>query len=264
MLPPQLRNITSKWWFYVLLFLIPLFVPPYTSKPIAYGQVGDLMGLVLRESLVPYLWLAPIFHLVTIIFAVLLWKFNAKIMKYFYVYLAINFAFIALAQNITVNEKYGFVIVSNNLLQVLIVGILWVPAFFHHENKLAEEKREKWRFWALPLAILAFWSPMTVLGQPDFNPILFLSSEYGLAFCFTTPVMIYILSLYYPRIYKPAYRFLCIVGVYFGFLNLSGPLILSGYPLWVAILHIPLFTISIYGLLLEKIKIKPIQYLERK
>jgi hypothetical protein len=256
MLPFTLRRITSKWWFYLLLFLIPLFVPPYTSKPMTYGQIGELMGLVLRESLIPYLWLAPAFHLATLVLVILLWKRNTKVIKYFYMYLAVNFVFIAFAQNITVNEKYGFVIVSNNLLQMLLVGILWVPALFCHEKEFASEEREKWRFWAVPLAILAFWSPMTVLGQPDFNPILFLTSEYGLAFCFTTPVMIYILTLYYPNIYKPAYRFLCIVGAYFGLLNLSGPLILSGYPVWVAILHIPLFTISTYGLLLEKIKTK--------
>jgi hypothetical protein len=180
-------------------------------------------------------------------------------MKYFYAYLAVNFVFIAFAQNITFNEQFGFVILFNNLLQILLVGILWIPAIFRLEDEFVVVEREKWRFWAVPLVILAFWVPMTVLGQPDFNPMLFLTSQYGLAFCFTAPVMIYILTLYYPNVYKPAYRFLCIVGVYFGLLNLSGPLIISGYPVWVAILHIPLFTISIYGLALEKIKTKVIQ-----
>lgn len=256
MLTLNLRKLTSKWWFYLLLFLIPLFVPTYTSKPMAYGQIGELMGIVLRESLIPYIWLAPAFHLATIVLIILLWKLNTKVVKYFYAYLAVNFVFIAFAQNITVNEKFGFVIISNNLLHILLIGILWVPAIFQHENEFAAVKLEKWRFWAVPLAILAFWVPMTLLGQPDFNPILLLTSEYGLAFCFTAPVMIYILTLYYPNIYKPAYRFLCIVGAYIGLLNLIGPLIIQGYPLWVAILHIPLFTISIYGLTLEKIKTK--------
>lgn len=256
MLTLNLRKLTSKWWFYLLLFLIPLFVPPYTSKPMAYGQVGELMGIVLRESIEPYLWLAPAFHLATIVLVILLWKFNTKVLKYFYAYLAVNFVFIAFAQNITFNEKFGFVIISSNLLQILLAGILWVPAIFRHQNIFVSVELKKWRFWAVPLAILAFWVPMNVIGQQDFNPILLLTSEYGLAFCFTAPVMIYILTFYYPNIYKPAYRFLCIVGIYFGLLNLSGPLIIPGYPLWVAILHIPLFTISIYGLVLEKIKTK--------
>jgi len=168
----------------------------------AYGQIGELMGIVLRESLMPYIWLAPAFHLATIVLIILLWKLNTKVAKYFYAYLAVNFVFIAFAQNITVNEKFGFVIISNNLLHILLVGILWIPAIFQHENEFAAVKLEKWRFCAVPLAILAFWVPMTLLGQPDFNPILLLTSEYGLAFCFTAPVMIYILTLYYPNIYK--------------------------------------------------------------
>jgi hypothetical protein len=45
-------------------------------------------------------------------------------------YLAINFVFIAFAQNITFNEQFGFVIIFNNLLQILLVGILWIPAIF--------------------------------------------------------------------------------------------------------------------------------------
>ena len=256
MLTLNLQKLTSKWWFYLLLFLIPLFVPPYTSKPMAYEQVGELMGIVVREALKPYDWLAPAFHLATILLVILLWKFNTKVSKYFHAYLAVNFVFMALAQNITFNEKFGFVIIFNNLLHILLIGILWVSAIFRHGKEFASVELEKWRFWAVPLAILAFWAPMNGLGQPDFNPMLLLTSEYGLAFCFTAPVIIFVLTLYYPNIYKPAFRFLCFVGAYIGLLNLNGPLIIPGYPLWVAILHIPLFTISIYGLALEKIKTK--------
>jgi len=250
----NLRTLTSRWWFYLLLFLLPLLVPPYTSKPMAYEQVGELMGIVLRESLEPYNWLAPVFHLVTIVLVILLWKFNRKVSKYVYGYLAVNFVFIALAQNIAFTERFGFVVIFNNLFHILIVGILFVPAIFRRENDFVPIELEKWRFWAVPLAILAFWAPMDGLGQPNFSPMLLLTSGYGLAFCFTAPVLIFILTLYYPNIYKPAYRFLCIVGAYFGMLNLVGPSIIPGYPVWVAFLHIPLFSISIYGLALEKMK----------
>ena len=255
----NVRTLTSKWWFYLLLFLIPLLVPSYTSEPWAFGQVGELVGTVVREALQPYAWLAPVFHLATLVLLILLWKFNMKVSKYFYAYLVVNFVFMALAQNITFTEKFGFVIIFNNLLHILLIAIFWVPAIFRHENELRPVNLEKWRFWAVPLVILAFWAPMNEIGQPDFNPMLLLTSEYGLAFCFTAPVMIFVLTLYYPNIYKPAYRFLCVVGAYLGVLNLNGPLIIPGYPLWVAILHIPLFTISIYGLALEKIKTKALQ-----
>lgn len=213
------------------------------------------MGIVVREALKPYEWLAPVFHLVTVVFVILLLKFNLKVARYFYAYLVLDFVFMALAQNITLNEKFGLVIIFNNLLHILIIGILYVPAIFRQENLLSS-KLEKWRFWAVPLAVLAFWAPMDGLGQPDFSPMLLLMSGYGLAFCFTAPVLIFIFTLYYPNIYKPAYRFLCIVGVYLGMLNLIGPLIIPEYPFWVAFLHVPLFSISIYGLALERMKLR--------
>jgi len=246
------RGLTTKWWFFLLLFLIPLIIQPYTSKTVAYGQVGELMGIVVREALKPYSWLAPAFHLATIIFVILLWKFNMKVSRYFYAYLAVNFVFMAFAQNITVNEKFGFVVIFNNLIHILIVGILFVPAIFRRGNEVARVELQKWRFWAMPLAVLSFWSPMNDLGQPDLNPLLLLTSQYGLAFCLTAPVIVFILSLCYPNVYKPAYRFLCVVGAYIGLLNLVGPAIIPGYPFWVAFLHVPLFTISLYGLILER------------
>ncbi|UCH70740.1 MAG: hypothetical protein JSV29_01790 [Candidatus Bathyarchaeota archaeon] len=107
----------------MLLFLIPLLVPSYTSEPLALGQVGELMGIVVREALQPYAWLAPVFHLATLVFLTLLWKFNMKVLKYFYAYLAVNFVFMALAQNITVTEKFGFVIIFSNLFLILLIGM---------------------------------------------------------------------------------------------------------------------------------------------
>ena len=250
----DLRMLTSKWWFYFLLFLVPLFVPPYTSEPLAYDQVGELMGVVLREALKPYGWWAPVFHIITIFLVILVWKFNWKVSRYFYAYFALDSIFMAFAQNIVFTEKFGLVIIFSNLLQILIIGILFVPAIFRPRNDFVPSKLEKWRLWAAPLAILAFWAQMDALGQQDFSPMLLLTSAYGLAFCFTAPVLILILSLYFPNVYKPAYRFLCIVGTYIGVLNLMGPLTIPEYPVWVTFLHIPLLSISIYGLALEKIR----------
>jgi hypothetical protein len=213
------------------------------------------MGVVVRESLQPYGWLAPLFHVATIVFVILLWRFNKKVSKYFYAYLAASYVFMALAQNITFTEEFGLVVIFSNLLQILLVGILWAQAVFAAQNDLSPAKLERWRFWALPLAVLAFWAPMNEIGEPDLSPMLLLTSAYGLAFCFTTPVIVFILTLHHPNVYKPAYRFLCMVGAYLGVLNMGGPLMIPGYPLWVAFLHIPLLSVSVYGLVLERIKV---------
>jgi len=244
----DLENLTKKWWFYVTFFLVVMFIQPLV-KPIDFAE----MGVILREALVPYGWLAPIFHVATIIFVILLWKYDGKIGRYFYAYLGGNYIFSALAQNITVLEEHGFVIVISNLILILFVGVFFVWAVFRYEKSFEPQELKLWRFWAIPFAILAFWGPMNEFAQPHFDPILLLTSGYGLAFCFTTPVTIFILTLYHPGIYKPAYRFLCVVGLYFGFINIIGPLTIPEYTVWLAFLHVPLFTISIYGLILEKI-----------
>lgn len=80
----DLRESALRWWFYLLLFLIPLLIPLYTRKPMAYEQAGELMGIVLREALKPYDWLAPAFHLATIVLVILLWRFNKKVSRYLY------------------------------------------------------------------------------------------------------------------------------------------------------------------------------------
>lgn len=248
----DLENLTRKWWFYVAFFLIVMFIQPLVN-PIDFAE----MGVVLREALVPYGWVAPIFHVVTAIFVILLWKFDGKIGRYFYAYLGGNYIFSAVAQNIAVLEERGFVIVISNLMLILFVGILFVRAVFRYGRDFELQELKIWRFWAIPFAILAFWGPMNEYAQPSFDPMLLLTSSYGLAFCFTTPVIIFILTLFYPRISKPAYRFLCVTGLYFGFVNIIGPFTIPEYTIWLAFLHVPLFIISIYGLILEK-KLPPI------
>lgn len=250
----DLENLTKKWWFYLLLFLIAFMTPPYTAKPVTYMETGELVITVLREAFTQHRWLAPVFHIATTILIIFLWKFGEKIGQYFYAYLAGNYIFMAFASSMAVTEKFGFVVISSNLFLILFVGFLWILGIFQCKGDFESPKIQKWRLWAIPLAILAFWFPINELAQPNFNPLLLLTSDYGIAFCPTTPVMVFILTLYHPNIYKPAYRVLCVVGTYFGILNVTAPLTLPGYTSWLAILHVPLLTISIYGLMLEKMK----------
>ena len=62
----------------------------------------------------------------------------------------------------------------------------------------------------MPLALLAFLSPATVIDgvvYPDFNPILLLTSlAYGLSYCLTTPVFLFLLIVALPNVLPLAYR----------------------------------------------------------
>ena len=253
-IPRDLDSLTRKPWFYALIIFCSFFLPPITSQPYRYYELPNLMMEIFIYGLLPYKQFASIFHISTILFVVALWKKPHPTGRIFYLYLAINFIFIALAQNVVYTPSFGNVILLSNMFLFLVVGMFWLIGVIKYPQPLLANRGSRWHFLGLPLAILAFCSPMDYMGNPAFDPVYFLTSEYGLAFCFTVPVVVYILSFFYATVYLPAFRVTCIFGLGIGILNLTGPLWIPGYPLWVAFLHTPLFLLTIYGLLLGKIQ----------
>jgi hypothetical protein len=102
----------------------------------------------------------------------------------------------------------------------------------------------------LPFAFLAFWSPINAQLNPDFNPLLLLNSSFGVMYCPTTPVIIALLTLIYPRVNTIVLRATSFVGLIIGLFNVMSYFIMPGYTLWNLVLHTPLVLISLYGLLL--------------
>lgn len=88
--------------------------------------------------------------------------------------------------------------------------------------------------------------------MPDFNPLYFFTNMAGLAFCLMTPVYLGILTLYHPRVNLATLRVTGLVGSIIGFYNILTNFIMFPELLWWnGVLHIPLITISIYGLVLS-------------
>jgi len=102
---------------------------------------------------------------------------------------------------------------------------------------------------------LAFWAPYVTSGsgvEPDFNPILLLiSPDYGLAFCFTTPIFLFLLILFYPHVNMLAYRITAFNGLLYGVFNLTHWF--KPELRWMGFLHLPLLIISIYALIVPRI-----------
>jgi len=107
---------------------------------------------------------------------------------------------------------------------------------------------------AYTLAFLAFWFPAGPGGQIDFNPLYLLTSDFGVAFCLTTPVVVAVLTLIYPQVNRKVLEVTCSAGVLYGIINLLMPVLFEPRAWWGnGVLHIPLFSISLYGLLLPRI-----------
>jgi len=237
---------------FIVLFLC-LFLPSYASKPFKQEEITLLIRDVMIKTSVAYLWLSPILHLTTIAIIIAIFRYRQRIGRVADAYFGILFLFFAFSNNIATTENYGLTIITSNLVQMAVVGLFWMWDVFKSRNVYVFQSLPLWRYWVVPLAILAFWSPMNADLSPNFSPLLLLTSSFGVMFCPTTPVIIAILTLIYPKVN----RYVLVVTSFVGFLidifNAMSLFIMPGYTLWNFILHIPLISISLYGLLITRI-----------
>jgi hypothetical protein len=86
-------------------------------------------------------------------------------------------------------------------------------------------------------------------------------------YCPTTPVIVALLTLIYPRVNTYVLRTTSFVGLTVGLFNAMSYFIMPGYTLWNLFLHTPLIFISLYGLLipiLVKKNLSPQESQEKK
>jgi hypothetical protein len=87
--------------------------------------------------------------------------------------------------------------------------------------------------------------------HPNFNPLLLLvSQDYGLTFCITTPIFLFLLILFYPQVNMLAYRITAFNGLLYGVFNLT--YWFTPELRWMGFLHLPILIISVYALVLPR------------
>ena len=243
-----------KWLYpvvYVLFFLINA-VPLYAEKPFAPQDTQDVIINLLMICTDPYKALGPIFHVGTAIIVVLIIAFQEKMGRVLAAYMGLNYLVIAFVQTMGTTEKYGFVIHSGALITCLILGITWIVVAFKTELGTSFRDVPLSRYLLLPLALLAFWAPYDAQVRPYFNPLLLLTSpDYGLTFCLTTPVFLFLLVLFYPKVNIFAYRITAFNGLLYGLFNIAH--FFDPKLRWMGVLHLPLLIISLYALILPRI-----------
>jgi len=237
-----------------LLILVVLFIcsflPVFAALPFSQQDSSLVIKEVLMKTSVAYLWLSPIVHVVTVVLLVALYLFGSRVGRIVDVLFAILFLFIAFSNHIAVTDAYGLAVVTGNLVPILIVGLFWVWEVHRPQNDYVFERLPAWRYWVLPFVFLAFWSPVDAQLNPDFNPLLLLNSSFGVMYCPTTPVIIALLTLIYPRINSYVLKITSFAGLMIGLFNVMSYFTMPGYTLWNLFLHTPLIFISLYGLLI--------------
>jgi hypothetical protein len=241
--------------------LICSFLPVFAATPFPQQDSSLVIKEVLMKTSVAYLWLSPIIHVVTVVLLVALYLYGSRVGRVADAFFAMLFLFIAFSNHIAVTDTYGVAVVTGNLVPILIVGMLWVWEVYKPQNHYVFKRLPAWRYWVLPFAFLAFWSPIDAQLNPDFNPLLLLNSSFGVMYCPTTPVIIALLTLIYPRVNTIVLRATSFVGLIMGLFNLMSFFIMPGYTLWNLVLHTPLIFISLYGMLMP-ILVKTVRSLE--
>jgi hypothetical protein len=234
----------------VVLFICSMFLPVFAASPFSQQDSSLVIKEVLMKTSVAYLWLSPIVHVFTLVLLVALYLYGSRVGRVADGFFAILFLFIAFSNHIAVTDTYGLAVVTGNLVPVLIVGLFWVWEVYRPKNNYVFERLPAWRYWVLPFAFLAFWSPINAQLNPDFNPLLLLNSSFGVMYCPTTPVIVALLTLIYPRVNTIVLRATSFVGLIMGLFNVMSYFIMPGYTLWNLFLHTPLIFISLYGLLI--------------
>jgi hypothetical protein len=253
----RIRKLASRRWFYpaiYVLLVITAMLPPITQIPYDQRNTKDVILSILMVSILPYQswgWLFHVATLIVIALAVFRRQVAGRVMS---VYFGLNYLLIAALQTNALTDTYGFAVHTGALVATLLLGMLWLWVAWRGRLHASFEDVPTWRWSLLPLALLVFWSPIALEGTrviPNFDPLLLLTSpDYGLAYCFMTPVFLFLLILFYPRVDAFAFRMTAFNGLIYGLLNLTHWF--DPDLVWMGVMHIPLLVIPLVALLLPQ------------
>ncbi len=250
-----MKKITDRKWFYPLIYILLVVIsmlPPVTEIPYDSRNAQDVIMQILMVSITPYQAWGWVFHAATLALVVLVAWRPQNSGRVVATYFGINYLLIAGLQTNAVTAKYGFAVQTGALIAAALLGILWLVVAWRGRIEASFRDVPRWRWLLLPFALLVFWSPIAFEGEavvPNFNPLLLLTSpDYGLAYCFVTPVFLFLLILFYPNVNGFAFRVTAFNGLIYGFYNLVHWF--NPNMVWMGVMHIPLLVLPFAALFL--------------
>jgi hypothetical protein len=255
-----MKGISDRRWFYPLVYfglIILSMLPPITEAPYDPRDTQDVILQILMISINPYQAWGWVFHVATLGLVVLIAFRPQKAGRVVAGYFGINYLVIAGLQTNAVTEKYGFAVQTGAMISASLIGVLWLVVAVRGNLQASFEDVPRWRWYLLPFALLVFWSPVALeAGRvvPNFDPYLLLTSaDYGLTYCFMTPVFLFLLILFYPNVDGFAYRVTAFNGLIYGILNLTHWF--DPDLVWMGVMHIPLLVIPLVALFLPRMRL---------
>ena len=235
-----------------IAIIVSFFLPAITEVPYDQTQTSELVLEVIGATSESFSRIAPLIHLTTflVLGLILTRRISGRIVD---AYFTVVLALIALSNNIALTESFGLVVLTSNFVPMVIVALLWAWETCKPMNDFTLTRGPFWKYWVIPLAVLAFWFPVGQDYGPNFDPALLITSDYGIFFCPTVPVILALLSLAYPRVNHTLLRATSLVGLIVGLFNAMMLFIDPEYTVWLFVLHTPLILISFYCLVISKL-----------
>ncbi len=246
--------MARKWIFPLtcLGLVIISFLPSYTEVPYDPSNSQDVIFSILMISTRPYQALGWIFHAGTLILILFMFWKPHWAGRALAGYMGVNYLVIAAIQPHAITEKYGFALQTGAMVGTALLGIAWQVVALKNSLTISLVNVPRWRYVLLPLALLVFWSPVKADGElvsPNFNPLLLLNSgDYGLTYCFVTPVFLFLLILFSTNHSSFVFRITAFNALLYGLFNLMHWF--NPNTVWMGVMHLPLLIISIVALFL--------------
>jgi hypothetical protein len=250
-----MNNLTVRKWFYPFIYFVLIiiaFLPLYTERPYDSRNTAEVISEILQRATLPYEAWGWVFHVLTLtVIGLAVWKPEVggrAVATYF----GLNYLVVAATQTCAQTPTYGYAVHTGALVAEVLLALLWLWVAWKNRLRLSFKDAPRWRWLLVPFALSVFWSPIRVEGTrivPDFNPLLLLTSpDYGLAYCFVTPVLLFLLILAWPQVDGFAFRVTAFNGLLYGLFNLWN----WGNPdtLWMGVMHLPLIVIPVVALAL--------------
>ena len=255
------KKLSSRAWFYPVVYgllIIISMLPPITQIPYDPRNTQDVIMNILMISILPYQSWGWLFHISTLALIALTIYLPKSAGRVIAAYFGINYLIISALQTNAVTEKYGFAVQIGAMVTTALLGVVWIRVAWQDKVRVSVNKIPPWRWLLLPFALLVFWSPISIEGSkviPNFKPLLLLTSpDYGLTYCFLTPVFLYFLILLYPLVDTFAFRITAFNGLLYGLFNLTHWF--NPDMIWMGFMHVPLLVIPSAALLMPVLERK--------
>lgn len=250
-----LDKFLLSWKFIILIIILQFVLPPIVTKGFQWEDCGNIISDTLMnafiQSLYPYAWF---FQILAIGMLLLVAVRKEKVSRWFMLYAGCCFTLYAVIQNMAFTEKYGFSIVTINVVMMLLVAWAWFRGALLGNSRFTFNNLNWKTVWTIPVAFFCLWWPMDMTqgAVPDWDLTYLFTGGSAMAFCPMTPVFLTLLILSKREIDITLLRITAVIGFIIGCYNMGNFASDGGF--YLGLFHLPLLGMSLYGLLISKKK----------